>query len=262
MADAVTPSYQLEILALLPTGVTFPEGMANFCGEFVLRLEESEPAYATGSGDDFSFRAKLINSTSSTVSQAIIMLVETDEEYSLQTAREMIEERFTSAFDNIIVLRDSVGESRTLEAYQLLNELENMLRKLVAVRLAALSHQTWWASRVQNCLRRGKGGRFRHEEHRDAEVNDSDITPQNQQDHHDIFYLDLSVLKRIIEDADNWRDGFASDLKVLKNIERLDMFNRLRRKIAHNRFLSHRNLEELRQLHGQLMHLCRRVFNM
>jgi hypothetical protein len=86
-----------------------------------------------------------------------------------------------------------------------------------------------------------------------------DVTPRNEQDHHDIFYLDLLSLKAVIEDENNWRDGFAGDLKVLRNLERLDLLNRLRRKIAHNRFLSQRNLDELRQIHGQLMHLCRRA---
>jgi hypothetical protein len=107
-----------------------------------------------------------------------------------------------------------------------------------------------------------RNGHYKYEEYRNNEVNDPEITPPNEQRHHDLFYIDLSDLKKVIEEQSNWQDGFAGDLKVLKSIERLDMLNRLRRKIAHNRYLSQRNLDDLRQIHGQLMHLCRRVLEM
>ncbi len=258
MAEAIPPTEFIEFLALLPSGVLFHDGIAKFCNEFGLKLEESEPEYASGSGNDFGFRAKMINSASS--SHTVFMRVEAADEHAAQTAREMIEERSKSAFAEVILVGDSVGERRTLEAYQLLNELENMLRKLVAVRLASLSHQNWWSTRVTKCLSPGRGGKFKYEDYRDNEVNNSEITPKNKQDQHDLFYLDLSELKKVIEDADNWRDGFAGDLKTLTSIERLDTFNQLRRKVAHNRFLSHRNLEDLKQLHANLTRLCRRVF--
>lgn len=258
MEEASPLSEFIEFLTLLPNGVVFHDGITNFCNEFGLRLEESEAGYASGSGDDFGFRAKLVNATSSNC--AVFMHIEAEDEHAMQTAREMIEERAKSAFAEVTLVGDSVGERRTREAYQLLNELENMLRKLVAVRLASLSHQDWWSLRVKKCLSPGGKGKFKYEDYRDKEVNNSDITPKNKQDHHDLFYLDLSELKKVIEDADNWRDGFAGDLKALTSIERLDTFNQLRRKVAHNRFLSHRNLEDLKQLHANLTRLCRRVF--
>lgn len=262
IAASPLPTYQLEFMALIPTGSTFPNCVSNFCREFILTLEENETTYASGSSDDFSFRAKLISAPAGITSGTIFLVIESNDEYSLQTSKEMIEERSGTVFAEVVLLRDGIGESRTVEAYQLLNELENMLRKLVAVRLASLSHQNWWDTRVQHCLHTDRRGRYQYEQYRNREVNDGDITPQNKQDHPDLFYLDLSELKRVIEDINNWNDGFSGDLKVLQNIARLDMFNRLRRKVAHNRFLSHRNLEELKQLHGQLMHLCRRVFQL
>ena len=263
MADAVIPpSFQLEYLAFLPNGVGFPQGMTDFCQQFSLTIEASETDRIWASSDDFSVIAKLMNSQSTAACLTVFMVVETEDKYSLLNAREMIEERSSPSFIETILLRDSVGEERTRRAYQLLNELENALRKLVAVRSASLSGQDWWNVRIQKCLHPDKGGRFKYQEYRDREVYDADITPSKLPDHHDLFYLDLSELKRAIEDADNWREGFAGDLKVLKNIERLDMFNRLRRKIAHNRFLSNHNLEELNQLHEQLMHLCHRTFQM
>jgi len=259
MADGVMPlEFRLEYLVLLPTGFDFTQAINNFCQVFILQIEEAEPEYISGSGDDFSFRAKVVNSNSGGASSAVLVLVEAEDEYSLQTAKEMIEEKTGAVFANAILLRDSVGEARTIEAYKLINELENALRKLVALRLASLSGQNWWSNRVQINFQQRRGC-YQYENYRNNEVNDPEVTPPNEQYHHDLFYIDLSELKKVIEEQRNWQDGFVTDLKVLKSIEWLDMLNRLRRKIAHNRFLSQRNLDDLRTIHGQLMHLCRRL---
>jgi hypothetical protein len=255
---SLSPDFRLEYLILLQIGINFEQSINNFCQAFLLKVEETEPGYISGSGNDFSFRAKLVYSNTSTTSNAVFMFVEAEDEYSLQTAKEIIEEKFGTVFSEAILLTDSISQDRTVEAYKLINELENTLRKLIALRLSSLSAQDWWNNRIRLCLQ-PRNGRYKYEDYRDNEITDTEITPPNEQRHHDLFYLDLSELKKVIEEQNNWQDGFASDLKVLKNIERLDMLNRLRRKIAHNRNLSQRNLDDLKQIHGQLMYLCRRV---
>ena len=259
--SSLPPEFRLEYLVLLQNGIGFEQSINNFCQTCILSVEEIEPDYISGSGDDFSFRAKTINSNAGIASNSIFMLVEAEDEFSLQTAKEIIEEKSGIVFFQAILLKDSVSENRTIEAYRLINELENTLRKLVAVRLSSLSAQDWWSNRVQVHLQH-RNGRYKYEDYRDNEINDAEVTPQNDQPHHDLFYLDLSEIKRVIEEQNNWQDGFSGDLKVLKSIERLDMLNRLRRKIAHNRYLSQRNLDDLKQIHGQLMHLCRRILEM
>lgn len=256
--NMMPPEFRLEYLVFLSAGLSFSQAIENFCNIFILQKEEMEPAYISGSGDDFSFRSKIVNSNSGVASSAVLLFVETEDEYSLQTAKEMIEEKTGAVFANAILLRDTVGEARTIEAYKLINELENALRKLVALRLASLSGQNWWSTRVQMHIRQ-HNGHYQYENYRNNEVNDPELTPPNELAHHDLFYIDLSELKKVIEEQGNWQDGFVADLKVLKSIDRLDMLNRLRRKIAHNRFLSQRNLDDLKTIHGQLMHLCRRL---
>lgn len=262
MADSsLPPEFRLEYLILIQSGVAFEQSINDFCQTCILKIEEAEPEYISGSGDDFSFRAKLVNSNANTASSAVFMFVEAEDEFSLQIAKEIIEEKSGGVFSEVTLLTDTVSQGRTVEAYKLINELENTLRKLVALRLSSLSAQDWWPNRVQLHMQQ-RNGHYKYEGYRDNEVNDPEITPPKEQRHHDLFYIDLSDLRRVIEDQNNWQDGFANDLKVLKSIERLDMLNKLRRKIAHNRFISQRNLEDLKQIHGNLMHLCRRVLEM
>jgi len=234
--------------------------MALFCEKFFLQIEESTDHYLLASGDDFDLGAKVIASSANPTAQAVLLRINTKDEHDLQNARELIDERASGVFAEMVLLRDSASEGRTREAYLLLNELENALRKLVAIRTASISGDKWWVDRVLKHLPM-KAGKYKHEEYRNNEVGDTEITPDGKQDHHDLFYTDLAQLKAVIEELSNWKGGFVGDLKVTKNIERLDLLNRLRRKIAHNRFLSQRNLDDLRHIHGQLMHLCRRIFD-
>jgi len=246
--------YLLEYLALLVDGKSFDEALKEFIENFSLTIEEFEKGvYIIASGSDFAIQAKSITS-GSTASKALLLKVSTEGEYDLQNARELLEEKAVSIiFMDLVLLRDSVGERRNQQAYILLNELENMLRKIVAVRTASIAGKDWWNERVENCITKGHIGRKKNE------LEDLEVTHRTDQTYHEIFYIDLSALKNIIEEANNWKDGFANDLKVLRNLERLDFLNRLRRKIAHNRFLSQRNFDDLRQIHGHLMHLCRRA---
>ena len=245
----------LEYLAIIVPGVSFDKVIEYLRSSFSLTLENREqrnPIIA--SGNDFSIRLKLIPSSSSSSEESALVKVITEVEYDLQNAKELLEERtIGNIFTDLIVMHDSVGERRTQEAYKLLNELENTLRKVVVVRAVSLSGKNWWDDRVKKCLRSQTSGNRRINE-----IEDTDITRRGDQVFHEIFYVDLLALKKTIEDPSNWRDGFVEDLKVIRNLERLEFLNKLRRKIAHNRFLSQTNFDELRQIHGHLMHLCRR----
>jgi len=258
--------FVLEYLVVLDENRAFRETLTNFCNQFSLTVEEDEINLIAASGNDFALKAKSISSNTKFSYKAVLITIAVEgSEYDLQNAREVIEEKVSKdVFREFILLRDSVGEKRTRDAYLLLNELENMLRKVVVVRAASISGSEWWTSTVQKCLpppaKSGRdAGKYKYQKYREDEVNDLDITHRNDQMHHDIFYLDLSVLKNIVEEEENWKNGFASDLKALRNIDRLDFLNKLRRKIAHNRFLSQRNLDDLRQIHGHLMRLCQRA---
>ena len=252
--SSFTQECSLEYLAIIVPNVSFDEVVEYLCDFFSLTLEQREQKYIIASGNDFSIRLKLISSSASSNEESALVKVITEIEYDLQNAKELLEERtIGNLFTDLIVMHDSVGERRTQEAYKLLNELENTLRKVVAVRAVSLSGKKWWEDRVKNCLGSQTSG-----DRRTKEIRDTDITRRGDQIFHEIFYVDLLALKKTIENPDNWRDGFVEDLKVIRNLERLEFLNKLRRKIAHNRFLSQTNFDELRQIHGHLMHLCRR----
>ena len=244
----------LEYLAIISSSVNFDKVIEYLCDSFSLTLEQKEQKHIIASGNDFSIRLKLIPSSLSSNEESALVKVITEVEYDLQNAKELLEERtIGNIFTDLIVMHDSVGERRTQEAYKLLNELENTLRKVVAVRAVSLSGKNWWEDRVKKCLGSQASGTRRTDE-----IQDADITRRGDQLFHEIFYVDLSALKKTIEDPNNWKDGFVEDLKVIRNLERLEFLNKLRRKIAHNRFLSQTNFDELRQIHGHLMRLCRR----
>jgi len=250
--------FVLEYAAMLPSDKTFTETISAFCRHCDLQIEDASENQITASGTDFAIDARALEAPSDHIVRVIHLVVMTEDEYDLQNAREIIEERLESSeFSTLILLRDSIGEMRSIEAYRLLNELENTLRKLVVVRSASLSGGEWWSNRAHPAM----GNSRQADNRRVNEENDNDITERYDLTHHTIFYCDLLDLKAIISDKHNWSDGFSFDLKVLRNIERLDFLNRLRRKIAHNRFLSQRNLNDLRQIHSHIMRLCDRSLN-
>jgi hypothetical protein len=250
----LTQECSLEFLALFAHGVAFEYAIDFLCKSFSLTLEKKQENYIIASGNDFSIRLKLIPSSCSSYAESALVKVLTEIEYDLQNAKELLEEKTIGViFADLIVMHDSVGERRTQEAYKLLNELENTLRKVVVVRAASLAGKEWWDNRIKNRLNDS-----RSESRRSSEINDIDITRRGDQEFHEIFYIDLSALKKTIEEPENWRDGFSKDLQSKRNLERLEFLNKLRRKIAHNRFLSQSNFDELRQIHAHLMYFCRR----
>ena len=247
--------YSLEYLAIIMNNKSFDDTLRDFCTKFYLSIEESESDSFTASGNDFTIEAKFVSSGLS-VSTSVLLKVFTDVEYDLQTAKELLEEQaIGTIFMDLVLLRDSIGERRNQEAYILLNEIENMLRKLIALKTASLSGNTWWNDRADTHLTDKRYLRRRNDE-----INDLEITGRDDQKYHEIFYIDFSSLKIIIEEENNWRDVFANDLKVLRNLDRLEFLKKLRNKIAHNRFLSQRNFDELRRIHSHIMHLCCRAF--
>lgn len=253
------PEFTLEYLGVLDLDGSFEESLRSFCETFSLSVEEQTSDFIAAAGNDFELRAAPISSSTAYSGKAILISIFAESEYDLETAKEIIDE-YTSGdiFDDLVLLRDSLGEWRTQRAYQLLNELENALRKLVAARAASIAGPEWWSEVVQ----RGaftRGDEYKYERYRAQELGDQDITRHSDLDHHALFYLDLSEIKAIVGDEENWKNGFVDDLKVLRNIERLDFLNRLRRRIAHNRFLSRSNFDDLKRLHDHLMHLCRRA---
>lgn len=126
------------------------------------------------------------------------------------------------------------------EAVRLLFVAENRLRKLVAESLTDVD-PAWWISQVPPELRGAAEGR------RDSE---GEILSIEDMHLHPVMYLNLGEMLDLIYKKENWDTVFRVVFPMGKTTVEEDSrrFNALRNRIAHNRPISQRQLEDLKGL--------------
>jgi hypothetical protein len=207
--------------------------------------------------DTFSITAKILPSVNTNSPHATVMLIiiEAQELWELERVRDMaLESNLDKIFRDFNLVWDGSGVRRSWLAYISLNVLENQLRKLVISRLMGIEDDHWWDKRVKGL----SGGTYLSYKQREA--NASDITHYPDELAPDIFFTDLSVLEKVFSDSANWQDAFQQVFVTKKYLQKLAFLNRLRRKIAHNRFLTERNRKDLDDLLTEFLKACRRVW--
>jgi hypothetical protein len=112
----------------------------------------------------------------------------------------------------------------------------------------------WWDARIKPL----SGGTYLR--YKRSEENAKDVTHYSEDIMSDIFYTDFGALEKVISHSNNWQDVFEEVFRAKKYIERLGFLNRLRRKIAHNRFLSERNQKDLKDLYSDFNRTFRRIW--
>jgi hypothetical protein len=133
------------------------------------------------------------------------------------------------------------------EAYALLRELEESLRRLIERTLSSLS-SNWWIERVPGDVRTNAQDR--------KQKNDRQWPWLTGTNLHPIYYVDFPDYVKIIRKKDNWRDVF---LRVFKDEEFISVKLRevepIRNAVAHSRPLPRNGLERLRINSKDILHL-------
>ena len=124
------------------------------------------------------------------------------------------------------------------EAYALLNELEESLRKVIEGTLSPLS-SNWWKVRVPIDVRTNAEAR--------KQKNDRQWPWITGRDLHPIYYVGFPDYVRIIRKKDNWREAFVRVFKDEEFISvKLRELEPIRNSVAHSRPLPKNGLEKLR----------------
>jgi hypothetical protein len=188
-------------------------------------------------------------------SDVLLITIEGDDFLELQTLRDVvIEADLSSQFQEIILVWDTDGATRSWFSYISLHVLENQLRKVVISKLMGIEDEKWWNKRIKPL----SGGTYA--KYKKTEENASDVTHYPDDILFDIFYTDLSTLEKIVSNSDNWQDAFEDVFRTKRYIQKLSFLNRLRRKIAHNRFLTERNQKDLQDLYSAFVRAFRNVW--
>jgi hypothetical protein len=260
-AVAIALQPRVEFIASIPEGQDTRASILKFfeearLDEFPLDLNEDADEYRV-QADTYSLTVKILPPSSSNPPQANILLitVESEDLGELEVVRDMVlETDLTNQFRDFMLVWDVNGVLRSWLSYISLHLLENQLRKLVISRLMGIEDARWWDRRIQTL----SGGTFAVYKRREQGADD--VTHYPDEVAPDIFFTDLSALKKIISDGVNWNDAFQRVFLTRKYIQRMGFLNRLRRKIAHNRFLTERNHKDLSDLLSEFLRAFRRVW--
>lgn len=252
---------RVEFIASVPVGQDVQNALLDFQNE--IRVSEyslestSDAREYRLQADTFSISVRTLPpaNASSPAATVLLIVVEAQELWELERIRDMIlESDHSRTFRDFIQIWDGSGVRRSWLAYISLNVLENQLRKLVVSRLMGVENGNWWDKRLKGL----SGGTYLKYKHQEAIA--SDVTHYPDEIAPDICFTDLSVLEKVISDAENWQEAFQQVFVTQKYIRKLAFLNRLRRKIAHNRFLTDRNKKDLDDLLAEFLNACRRVW--
>ena len=134
---------------------------------------------------------------------------------------------------------------RNANAYQLLFEIEVILRELCALKLSAL-HGKHWAKRglPTDLLDKVK----------DALAYEKKTKWHRTTLHHPLYYVDFPDLRKIIIGGLNWNPIFAEIFGQKPGTDAsLSELELLRNKVAHNRFVSDVDLEITKGIHSKIL---------
>lgn len=252
---------RVEFIASVPAGQDVQNAVRGFLNEIhasEYSLDDTRDATEFRiQADTFSIRVRTLPPANASPPKATVLLivVEAQELWELERVRDMIlESDHGQTFRDFSQIWDGSGVRRSWLAYITLNVLENQLRKLVMSRLMGIEDGLWWDKRLKSF----SGGTYI--KYKRQEEIATDVTHYPDELAPDICFTDLSVLEKVISDSANWQDAFQPVFVTQKYIRKLAFLNRLRRKIAHNRFLTDRNKRDLDDLLIEFLSACRRVW--
>ena len=207
--------------------------------------------------DSYSVSAEILPEGNGQTPKAMTVLIsiEADDFLEHTTLREVfLENDFSDIFRDFILIWDTEGAVRSWLSYLSLHVLENQMRKLIVSRLMGIEDERWWDRRVKP----KSGGTYLR--YRNNEANSNEVTHYDEDVMSDIFYTDFTALEKVISDPDNWEEVFEEVFRARRSIDRIKFLNKIRRKIAHNRFLSERNEKDLKDLFSMFNRAFRRVW--
>jgi hypothetical protein len=135
--------------------------------------------------------------------------------------------------------------AKNVSAYEILFDIEVLLRELIARRLEA-AHGPKWSKRglpadIQPKVTSGI-------------VYDRSVAWHKAVPHHPLYYVDFPDLKKIIINGTNWTTIFSGIFgQKLGTESSLTELELLRNKVAHNRFVTDADLQVLKGLHVRLI---------
>lgn len=133
-------------------------------------------------------------------------------------------------------------------AYAVLFCLENTLRGLVTDEMQRVGGARWWKQRVPGDIHRAAKEKARADLH-NASLGGCIC--------HLICYTDLPELRKIICRKDNWEDCFEAIFQNRSHLEsELEQLDRIRNRVAHNRYVEQSDLE---RAHGTWQFLRNRL---
>jgi hypothetical protein len=133
------------------------------------------------------------------------------------------------------------------EAYELLRQLEESLRKLIEKTLSSISSD-WWIERVPGDVKTNAEDR--------KQKNDRQWPWLTGTNLHPIYYVDFPDYVKIIRKKDNWHDVFVRVFKDEESISvKLREVEPIRNAVAHARPLPRNGLERLRINSKDILHL-------
>ncbi len=260
-AVIMTLQPRLEFLASIKVGKDIEDTILKFFDQMRLSVfgcnHEEENKYSVRA-DTYLLTVEALPPCNEKTPKATIVLisVEADDFFELQTLRDVfLENDFSSHFRDFILIWDTDGATRSWLSYIALNVLENQIRKLIVSRTMGIEDEKWWNTRIKPL----SGGTYL--KYKRSEANSADVTHYPEDVMSDIFYTDFGALEKVISHSHNWQDIFEEVFRTRKYIEKLSFLNRLRRKIAHNRFLSERNQKDLQDLYSNFGRAFRRIWS-
>lgn len=159
---------------------------------------------------------------------------------STKSAAECIGKGKSIEWLKLTLFQENTEDYRLSQAKQIISEIENGLREIVKTTLKSKLGDDWWDIGLNNKL--GAEVKEMYSRQFDVDCSNGDIL---------ISYTFTLQLKKIILTHFNL---FKSYFQTQNNFESLmDNLNKLRREEAHNRSISDLDLDNLRELHEELL---------
>jgi hypothetical protein len=139
----------------------------------------------------------------------------------------------------------SLVPQSNLQAYAYLFIIEVGLRELIIERMDTLDGRNWYKTRLPSDVLK---------KYREGRAKESGI-PWTHFVHHDpLYYIDFPELSKVMDRGNNWRDAFQ-DLFGQKNVllAMLRSLEEIRNKVAHNRKVTARDLDQLKHAFSQIV---------
>jgi hypothetical protein len=136
--------------------------------------------------------------------------------------------------------QENTNEFRVSQAKTIISEIENTLREIIAKILDAKHSENWWLKSVDTKLNKSTTNMY--------ERSFGEKTSNGKLLINHTFILDL---KDII--SNNWEDFYHLFKNSYEFEQSMIKLNEIRREEAHNRPISHQNLDELQIVHNNLL---------